>query len=53
MSARGKSTHIVQTAYKKCLEMHDFVLFSWKKTSGGLHQTPSPFSLKYIVWGVI
>ena len=25
MTACGMSTHIVQIAYKKCLEMHDFV----------------------------
>ena len=36
------STDIVQIAYKKCLEMHEFVIIFFKKKSGRGPQTPPP-----------
>ena len=35
MTACGMSTHSVQSTYKKCLELHVFVPFFFKKKIGG------------------
>ena len=44
MPACGMSTHIVQSAYQKCKEMHDFV-----GLEGGPQDPPPPFHLYFIV----
>ena len=38
----GMGTTIVQNAYQKCLELHDFVPISLKKFSGGGPPDPPP-----------
>ena len=53
MSACCMSTHIVQIAYKNCLEMDDFVPIFLKINSGGGPQTPLPLFINLLSEGVI
>ena len=47
------STHIVQIAYKKWIEMHDFVPFFSKKNAGEDPRPPPPFHINLWYEGVI
>ena len=44
----GMSTNIVQSAHRKCLELHNVVPIFFKKNSGGGPPDPSPFHLYFL-----